>query len=446
MLVELREALESLLNMRVQEGKWNDSENEPGLLRNLEAISCFGSPAYYFERLKIFDRKFELIKIPEDILTTDLRSILKTVDELGYPPQPYLDADVNGKYGIPYAKGKTDFVDTASFFSSGLLDLMEYYEVVYNKEIPNYKEVSRYLKDSINWLVENALVSEKGVSWSWGNKNLSEAIPSVYFTWSAVVALSYAISSIYCPLADAEKERIKTLLSGVAKWIVEIIKEDPDYPKTRWRINYPRFSDTFSGKHEAFLVYIISIIDWLNQIEIDVPKDTSLKVISTILDIYRKNQMWRFEGLNHLILLPPEITGSKKSIVIEYEDRSCEYLLMGALSWFYMMHNEKKILLDDNDFNDLETMIEELRKKMISERDPIKKVWKKDGFLLYLTQRAIESITTYFRYVYPHKGMEISLYDSVRLAVESAFDDIKPQLIERIYKNIELLKKGLKEE
>lgn len=440
MLVELRESLEALLYIRLTEGKWNDSENEPGILRNLEAFSCFGSPAYYYDKLKILDRRFEIIKVPEDALISDINNVIKRVNEVGYPPEPYLDSEMR-KFNIKYQKGKTDFVDTASFISSSILDLMEYYEVVYNKEIELSENLLKVLKDSLDWLVKNAIDMNGKVAWSWGNKDFSESIPSVYFTWSAVVALSYAVSSKYSPLSDVEKSKIKSLLAAVGKWIEDIIADDVDFPGERWRIKYPRFSDTFNGKAESLLVYVVSIFDWLSQIDIEVQRDVIYKILKTILDIYRKSQMWRFEGGSHIILIPPEITDGKTTFMLEYEDRACEYLLLSALSWYYMKHNEKKYIIEDSDYQDLENLIEELRKKLINDRDPVKKLWKKDGFLLYLTQRAIEAITTYLRYVYPYKGIELSLQDIVKLAVESALEEMKPNLIEKIHKNIELLSK-----
>ncbi len=444
MLVELRESLESLLALRLQEGKWDDSEKEPGLLRTLEAMSCFGSPAYYFEKLRIYDRRFEIVKIPEEILNEDLNCVIDTVKSSGFPPSPYLDSDFK-KLGVPYEKGKTDFIDTLSFFTSSMLDVMEYYEVVYKKECPRYEEIQSYLKEAFNFLISNAFLEDKNAYWFWGNKDLAEKIPSIYFTWSAVVALSYAIQSPFAPLSEADKVKMKSLLQGVLNWVSGIVKEDPDYPEKRWRISYPRFADSVSGRHESLLIYVGSIFDWLSQLDIIVTRDLAQKILYTFLDIYRNQQMWRFEGGSHLILLPGRIAGSKGTVMIEYEDRSYEYLLLSVLSWFYMLHHENKMTLQERDSNDLDSLIDDLRKKLITDRDPQKKLWKKDGFLLYLTQRAIESITTYLRYVYPYKGMELSLQDAIRLAVESAFEDMKPQLIEQIYKNIELLQKGILE-
>lgn len=445
MFTELRETLEGLLNIRLQKNQWDDSENEPGLLRTLEALTCFGSPAYYYETLKIFDRRFEIIKIPEEILVSDLKYILEIYERKGFPPSPYLDSEF-AKLGIDYEKGKTDFTDTVSFFSTTMLDLMEYFEVVYKKEIPEYQKVQQALKDAIDWLINNAIQINDSVYWTWGAKNIAENIPSVYFTWSATVALSYISQSKYSPLSENDKRRIISLLQGVAKWISVIIEEDPNFPNQRWRINYQRFDDTEAGRKEALLIYIMSINDWLSQIGIMIDPKILKSVLNTVLDIWRSGQMFRFEGGDHLIILPPSATRLKKSVMLEYEDRSYEYLLLSVLCWFYMAHKENKFPLSQNDFNDLDIFIDELRKKLLADRDPITKLWKKDSFLLYLTQRALEAIMTYMRYVYPYKGMEISLYDAIKIAVESVFEEYKPIIVEKIYKNIEILRKGFKEE
>lgn len=444
MITELRETLEGLLNIRLQKNQWDDSENEPGLLRTLEAITCFGSPAYYYETLKIFERKFEIIKIPEEILISDLKSILDVYQQKGFPPSPYLDSDF-ARLGIDYKKGKTDFTDTVSFFSTTLLDLMEYFEVVYNKEIPEYQKVQQALKEVIDWLVNNAIHSNGLVYWTWGSKDIAQNIPSVYFTWSATVALSYILQSKYSPLSENDKERITNLLRGVSRWISNIIEEDPNFPNQRWRINYQRFDDTEAGRKEALLIYIMGINDWMNQVGITIDPKILKNVLNTVLDIWRTGQMFRFEGGDHLIILPPSATGLKKEIMLEYEDRSYEYLLLSVLCWFYMAHKENKFPINQNDSNDLDIFIDELRKKLLADRDSITKLWKKDSFLLYLTQRALEAIMTYMRYVYPYKGMEISLYDAIRLAVDSALEEYKSQLTEKIYKNIEILRKGFRE-
>jgi len=435
MFLELREALESLLKIRLERGKWVDSEPEVGLLKTLEALSCFSSPAFYYEKLKLLDRKFELVKIPENVLMEDIEDILEKIKKYGYPPSPYLDSEFE-EIGVEYKPGETDFTDTVSFLLTTLLDLHEYFEVVYKKECPMAKSMNEEIVNAFEWLKNNAVEENGKIYWLWGVKDKIENVPSVYFTWSAVVALAYLYQNEHSPISEAQKREIRELLEKVKKWIIESLQPDTRYPDIRLTVNYPRVEDAELGRREALFIYIANIIDWLEELQIEFDTETMVKILDTFLDIYKRREMWRFEAGDHVVLVPTRDGGIK---LIEYEDRAYEYLLLTVLAYFYARVHGKKIPIDKEKIELLKEFTNFAKDKMLEERDPVIKLWKKGGFLIYQTQRAIEAMVAWLRYVQPFLGIELSMEEIVKLAVDNALDELRMVLTEKIYKNIQVL-------
>ncbi len=389
----LEDALANLLKIREEKGKWIDSENNEGILKTLEALSCFLNTSYYYEAIKKIYRNFNTPKIDERILESDIEYILKHIEEKGFSPSPYLDDEFN-KLNIKYESGKTDFTDTVGFFVTNSLDLFKYFNEVYKKDYQNIK-MRDYLIKAINWLINNAFVKENTAYWSWGKKDYCSDVPSIYFTWVAVVSLSYALKSNYSPLSDKEKEKIIDLLNKTSNWLSVILQEDPQFKGIRWSINYAGYEDTITGRTEALLIYLSNIIYWLNYADIHVEESTINKIFKTIIDIYKTKQLWRIDLSSHTIILPTNLTKLDQEKMIKYEDRAYEYLLLTALTWFYLKLEEKKLIANEEERKIITDYIDYVLNKIIEESDPAIKLWKKDSFLIYMTQRAIEAIIYY---------------------------------------------------
>jgi len=441
------DSLKELLKIREKEGKWIDNENQVGILKTLEALTCFASMSNYYDNLRRLDSSFNLVKIPEEILKDDIESILSDIREMGYPPYPYLKEDFD-KNNIVVQKGKTDFTETVAFVVTTFLDLLEYANIVYkkskflHKDTPLYKELLDNIKNGVEWLKNNVILDEDGESiyWSWSGKDISN-IPSVYFTWDAVVALSESVQSRFSPISEDEKEGIKELLRGVSKWLSKIIVKDEDFPeRDRYRIKYRRFGDSFSGRHESLLIYITSIIDWLRQAEVYVNEELILKVLKTVVDFYKSGEAnVKFKSGQHLLRLEKEVTGLDHPINLEYEDKSFDYVMVSALSWYSWAFNEKKVLIIEEDlYKQVINFVTPIAyERVVKTRREDNKLWSQDEFNIYLTQRALESIISFLRYVYPYTVQRLlTTKQAVELAVKETLKEIVPEIEERLISRI----------
>ena len=441
------DSLKELLKIREKEGKWVDNEDQVGILKTLEALTCFASMSNYYDNLRRLDSSFNLVKIPEEILKDDIESILSDIEEIGYPPYPYLKEDFD-KNNIVVQKGKTDFTETVAFVVTTFLDLLEYANIVYkkskflHKNTPLYKKLLDNIKNGVEWLKNNAIIDEDGESiyWSWGRRDVSN-IPSVYFTWNAVVALSESVQSRFSPISEDEKEGIKELLRGVSKWLNKIIVKDEDFPeRDRYRIKYRRFGDSFSGRHESLLIYITSIIDWLRQAEVYVNEELILKVLKTVVDFYKSGEAnVKFKSGQHLLRLEKEITDLDHPINLEYEDRSFDYVMVSALSWYSWAFNEKRVLIIEEDLYKqvIDFVTPVAYERVVKMRREDNKLWSQEEFNIYLTQRALESIVSFLRYVYPYTVQRsLTTKQAVELAVKETLKEIVPEIEERLISRI----------
>jgi hypothetical protein len=329
--------------------------------------------------------------------------------------------------GVGYSRGVTDFTDTASFVVTTLLGSLVYLEKALGK-VP--KEKGKYqtaAMDAVAWLLDNCVLREDTAWWCWGALGASDAsVPSVYFTWSAVVALVHALSSPYKPLDPKEEKRARAILSRVVKWAERIIVEDGDYPgEGRYKVSYARMRQTEGFDEVGLLVYIGSIFENVSGVDIAVSQEKEKAIVNTLLDVRKKDELGvRFIGGDHYVRLGKEVGSG----LIQYPDRSIDFLLLSVLSW---LHAESKDLgrglpLSPEKAGDLRVFIEECKDRIVRDRSDQDRLWRRGAFLLYFTQRAVDALIDYIRYVLASEPSGPSLEEAL---VQAAYEAVR-ELIE----------------
>lgn len=442
----LKDSLKAVYKYRKDGKAWIDEDSsERGILSTLEGLECFGSVAARLGQIKNVDKKYQVFKMEESIIQEDLDYILKTINDQGYPPSPYLDKEF-AKQGVVYQKGLTDFVDTVSFFITCMLDLIAYYPIVYSKQIPRKEEIEIHVKDAIKWLIDNMIIQEDKAFWSWGANSVSDTIPSLYFTWSAIIGLTYALDSEDVPISDTYKQEITYKLNLVANWLCSILVKSGDEPELRCRVDYPGISEAEEGSPESLLIYWGDAISWLCDCSAEIPvekRDLQI-LLFNLLNIFRNREFRRIRASGHVIR-SRQLSGDELFECV-YTDRSYKYLLLGVLCWYYKQNKESVIVLDDHNFDDLQRFIERQLNELLNNRISESGVWdrtEEDTFIIYLTQRAIEALLSYIDSVESYERREVSDDEYVQLATNAAIQELKAHFLKDFEKWLDNLQQTI---
>lgn len=440
----INEKIGLMIDKRRRDGKWIDiEEDEVGLLKTLEALSAVLSVGGQKEEIERVWPEFKPRVLEEDMLEEDIKGVLDEVEQYGYAPIPYFTIKRGiGKGQSPfkeYEKGKTDFVDSASFVLTTMVDVKSYYKNIYGKKIPKdlSDRVGREMRSAFEWLVSNAVDKEGKVYWLWGNREVLEEAaksgnvdfyrtPYVYFTWSAVVALAYYGLSEYASAED--RERVRGILEGVVKWFDEILVYSEE--EGRYVVNYSGMYDVDNDFRDANLIFIMNALEWIYSFrsklmrsegktlsQIKLGEDMTSIFVRALLPLYdflERSTFITLRGGKHDIALPNSLVREDfRKSAIEYEDRACEVLLITALAWAYSVVSYKQFDNAVEEVEKLKGVKEEKLKEFIGSlyRERIldnefmgeKKLggglWPRDGYSIYYTQRVIESLFSIVKYI-----------------------------------------------
>lgn len=398
----IRQALDALLLVRVQEKCWTDKAEAKltGPIKTMEAISCFTSTALNLDALKKADSNFQLPKLDQALLVEDLQ-LRQWVAANGYAPDPYCKEDFD-RIGVKFAPGKTDFVDTASFIVTTLLGALLYSERML-KEIPkSMSDFQNLAKDATNWLIQNAYEKNNLAYWSWGAKGIAPDVPSVYFTWSAAIGLAHAFQNKHSVSSKAEKDRMKQLLERALRWAESVIvkenKEDEaDYEGERYAVDYKNIELAESFNGNALLVFLVGIAESATSVGVAPSEDKLQNIVDTLLSIFSKgDQDGYFGDDSHYVRYPDP----KERI--QYRDRSIDYILLSSLSWLFRQHKELKLRLPKERADLLRTYLDYQRRRVLRLRDERDKLWPAPMFRIYTTQRAVDCLNDWVRYARPY--------------------------------------------
>ncbi|MBN2465119.1 hypothetical protein JXD38_05810 [candidate division WOR-3 bacterium] len=435
----VNESLVAMYKVRTDRGGWLDDDNDQGLVKTLEGIAGFGTVVGSLKDLREHvDPSYLFPSTLEDTWREDIDAILQVVDKLGYTPEPYLDEQLRTN-GVDISRGVTDFTDTASYVLTGLVDVIRMYQTCLKKPVPRRADIDQQLRAAFDWLLDNAITKGNTCYWTWGGRKYALDVPSVYFTWSATVALSYVLqSSTEFPLKKKDVDRCRAALAGVANWLSGIVNPDLSVESGRkWQIVYPGIFDAEDkNRTNTLFIYAGSICHWLSQVDIEVPDQTATKIVRTLLYLYAEQEVdqllvFESQGASHVVKFAKGVL-TKQSDRVFYEDRSYEYLLLAVLSWYYSLTRGagSKVNLGDGDLSDLEDFLDRTRARVIGDRSSSRKLWKGPKYQVYLTQRAIDAIVTYLCYVYPLKSgpMGSDTEKRIERAVGDAFCEMTEEM------------------
>ena len=403
------DSLEKLAEQRTTENLWDDDEQDSGILKTCEALETFFSPYV------IGSSNLKPNILDDKIIIDDIIKINAIVDKDGYLPDPYLDV-------------KEDFTDCVAFVLRLNVHINKYLK---DKNITVDDKLKIDLNSNINkcidWLMNNSLCTASTCCWDaikMNTEKKDKAFGNVYFTYSAMVALSHTLA--HFKLTDNKQKNIQQVLQKGGNWLNERYNED-----------IGRF---FGGviQTDSNIIYtpyaIIAIItSW--DYQTSKVKKTVEKSISSLMSIYQKDPIEFSQRAYY------RFTYEKGKRQMLYEDRSTIATTLTALSLAANRDLELDVVNTPYYYRLLNSIAEEL----VSYRDEHTKLWNKaHDFLIYYNQRAMEALALFIKY---GKVTQIQLNEyEMRLAIKNGLmreevikavmDSIQRQVNLNVAKNI----------
>lgn len=429
--------LTELKKIREKEGEWCDDDYHRGsksekFLLTCEALETFFTPMDLYPSKPLDVLKKQEVKLSRSILDPellkeDLNYLMDIIEREGWPPAPYLKVEqlVEFKNGEKkeFKKGITDFVDSASFAFTSLVDAILYFNKFYpNKLEEEFKnKILKYAKESLQWLVDNVYEVEKdGQKFAYytgrgkESKIEKEDISSfkkasIYFTYTGLVALTYTKSyKDILNLSEEELDQYTDIIEELMRWLFSIILETNEGVT----IDYPglKFNENFSSP-EGLFVYILMSDYYCSDAGIEVldkkkKRDKLVGVAKKLLEIRKDRDMYGLLTSGGAHRVPVD---SPKPLL--YPDRYISSLVLATFSYLstYLYSFGRSLSSEEKEIlGNLNKTVDSVYKELLSvanakyedgdvfATDSI--LWAEHYFQMYLNQRAIESLTLYSLY------------------------------------------------
>jgi hypothetical protein len=369
-LTILEEALSGLEDRLGKDG-WDDNITKSGILKTCEGLEAFLIPlAGLFEYPEAGRMESTNQELRESNILQYVKELLGRLKKEGFAPSPYLDDQLGKEY---HPNSDTDFVDTASFVITTVLDLRRYFRKR-GKQLDSLLsvELDSELEKGVKFLLESARDEDGRVSW-WAGKGATSG--HVYFTYTAVIALSQFCESKDRGKADSMLKDVQPLLPKVKSWIMYCHKGN------RWPSSERNLSDT----HIIYTIYAL-----LSLLALKADKDEDVKPVfrSAVEEIISEWNKGTDPDINNEFFNPvshrlPFRVGPK---TVGYEDRSTLCVGLSALARSY---GHAQV-----DNSALGNATKSMFAYLINERLP-DGTWYRPNFEFYYTQRAIEAVTDF---------------------------------------------------
>jgi len=406
------ETLKSMYNMRIQNSEWidegeigTDGKSKGGLMKTAEALEAIFIHANV---LSAIDNEKPITTINISTVDEDIDKIIEIVDRDGWCGSPYFDLipDFYGLFGRenPYRKGETDFVDAVSFVTTTFIDYLIFVNNLRGdkdksdkKKTKRYEKCKDFIYDGVRWLIDNRVEKEGQVFWPIGK---SSNTPGLYFTYSAVLALTEVLASpVDLDKDKIDEESLNKIVKGCYVWAKNRVAVNPE--SNYLIVQYPDFGRAERINESAALVYILLIFEACEDIVEKAEKidqDTVEKIIVTLIKLDDKRGELFIEGeFSHSVIFSN--AGKKKTI--NYDDLTIYFLLLECFCWAYNFFKNRKVT--GKIIEDIKDKAEYILKDILKLRDDSKQLWDKswddNKYQIYFNQRAIEALTYYRKYI-----------------------------------------------
>jgi hypothetical protein len=419
-------ALASLKVMRRSLGVWTepatDSETDPrdpsdvGILKSCEALEAFLIP-FLGETSKGPSSSQRIESLGADILVADLQYILEKLRTNGWDPAPYLKTG-EGTSRVDLVRGskpgRLEFTDTVSFVVTTFLDALDYVALLAEANKPLLAQSERgaiiqKVREGLEWLeasqIRRGPPGRAGVTmWSWGRVSDQDwgGTPSVYFTYTAAIALWTALDSQFLSEVGFPRDRIISMLEGAYRWAISTVASSSS-DSGEVRVQYSNRTDIDQVEPRALLAYVLLITEaasWGGRNPgVEVDREKLWTIAHSLQTAYRDEAPDTVSADNrYRIPVADDVTYS-------YPDRSIRFVALSGLCWAYAFLTEGKPRESKHLAQPSEAELKKLESDLIQfyadveqTQDPATNCWVKFGFEIYLTQRAIEALTYYSQY------------------------------------------------
>lgn len=437
-------SLRRLLDVRKALGSWNDKgESGTGIIKTMEALESFLTPICALEDITLAPDGFT------SVLTNDLTATLDFLSKEGWVPEPYLFhklEQVCSEQGIPFERQDSWCVDSASFAVTTCLDARQYFDLrarflskdrtVNPAESELMKRLGVVALQGVSWLAQNAISSSGRTRWTWGARAAGR--PSLYFTYSASVALSSFVGAVSKPsrsmaeLSEAQQtsliEATKRCLQGAVQWVVDSVQPSDQYGMHVFVDRaLKNTEDPYDEK--AFLGWALEILEAAAVVPNIEIVDVTVKICRSLTYMFKTKEYAELfqQPYNHLVSLRDQR--------VPYVDRTLVFLTLRGLSWAYLYLRDRSFEGKETLLPEMSEMIADLYQDIQDDRAPETGLWSYSRFEIYRTQRSIEALTYLAKYYGDENLPRVeSELESLRRSLMDVFssDDVLRYLVDRI--------------
>jgi len=463
----INETLTSMATIRVNKTLWvDDCDNEKGgngsgLMKTAEALEAIFTPAIFLIAGNENEVETEEKKIVKNINWTtvdeDIETIIKTVGKEGWSGSPYLEQyqEFTELFGTedPYKKGETDFVDAVSFVTTTLLDYLvcsHIYRVGDSEKEKYFKPCRDIICEGVHWLVDNKGELKKdgeriGVYWPIGTSHSVKQIPGLYFTYSAIVALTWVLDGMNKGIGldsdtRIDEKALKDIVKDCYRWAKNRVIKSPD--DDNMVVHMTDFGRAETMGASVALVYILLIFEtceaFLSEGEA-IDKMLVEDIVTTLNNLYEGERKSFYEGqFAHIISFFKDV----KERRISYEDLTIYFLLLEALCWAYKFL--KNIDPSGKEIGRLKKNIDLMIKDILEKRNSTKRLWdnswkqdEKSKYQIYFNQRALEALIYYKYYVGEfYAGGILITKGKIESAINEVWNEISKDLRKKLIAEI----------
>lgn len=400
----IRRSLRRLADQRRGQKQWQDKgKSGPGLLKTFEALEAILTPVLVLNDLTLAPDAVQ------ELIEEDLRSLVADIEQDRWVPEPYLYSALRQRSveaRVPFEKQDSWCVDAASFAVTTFLDGLEYFDIIRTAARPargriDKAEEATELRDRLDraigagvaWLTEQSLTADDQTQWTWGSRMAGR--PSLYFTYSAAVALSAYLQASdpkrkkpVVPGDSALRERAGKCLAGAANWITRSTLPIDEKNKDIVGIMDAALRGTEEPYEEqAFLGWGLGILEAHSRASGTNPgPEVLLPIAKTMVELHRSNEYRELftQSYYHVI----ELRGLSE----KYEDRTLIFLAVRGVSWIVSVLREMPGIPADL-LAALDRMVVSLFQEIINDQDAGTKLWSAGRFEIYRTQRSLEALS-----------------------------------------------------